>query len=69
MDRKLLRAREVAYLLGLGRSTVYELMDSGVLSSIRIGNIRRIPAYAVEAFLAERGACPPAEADAQQDAA
>lgn len=59
MDRKLLRPREVAFLLGLGRSTVYELMDSGALPSIRIGNARRIPAHAVEAFIAERLASVP----------
>jgi excisionase family DNA binding protein len=56
MDRKLLRPREVAFLLGLGRTKVYELMDTGELPSVRIGTARRIPVHAVEAYLGSLGA-------------
>ena len=43
MDEKLLyRVKEVAADLSLSRSTVYELVRSGVLPSVRIGGSRRI---------------------------
>ncbi len=43
MDEKLLyRVNEVAANLSLSRSTVYELVRSGVLPSVRIGGSRRI---------------------------
>ncbi len=43
MDEKLLyRVTEVAASLSLSRSTVYELVRSGVLPSVRIGGSRRI---------------------------
>ena len=51
--RALLRVREVVQILGIGRSTVYELMDSGTLESVRIGKSRRIPTEALEQFLAD----------------
>ena len=39
---RLLRVREVAQMLSLGRSMIYELMNSGRLPSVKIGNARRI---------------------------
>jgi len=43
MNGKLLyRVTEVAAILSLSRSTVYELVLSGVLPSVRIGGSRRI---------------------------
>jgi len=43
MNEKLLyRVTEVAASLSLSRSTVYELVRSGVLPSVRIGGARRI---------------------------
>ncbi len=43
MNEKLLyRVNEVASDLSLSRSTVYELVRSGVLPSVRIGGSRRI---------------------------
>ena len=43
MSEKLLyRVNEVASDLSLSRSTVYELVRSGVLPSVRIGGSRRI---------------------------
>ena len=41
MERLLLRPREAAALLGLGRSTVYELIASGAIPSLTIGRSRR----------------------------
>ena len=52
-QRALLKVREVVQVLGIGRSTVYELMDSGTLESVRIGKSRRVPTDALERFLAD----------------
>lgn len=40
---KLLTVADAAALLGLSRSTVYQLMESGRLAYVRIGRARRIP--------------------------
>ena len=56
MDTLLLTPIEVARTLGIGRSKVYELLQSGQLASVRIGACRRIPADAVHSFLRELGA-------------
>ena len=45
MDKLLLRPKEVAELIGIGRTKVFELMRSGQLESVRIGSSRRIPAF------------------------
>jgi excisionase family DNA binding protein len=52
-QRALLKVQEVLHVLGLGRSTVYELMDSGTLESVRISKSRRIPIDAPEQFLVD----------------
>ena len=36
---------------GVGRTTVYQLMASGELKSIKIGRSRRIPAAALEEYV------------------
>jgi excisionase family DNA binding protein len=51
MERLLLRPHEAAELLGLGRSTVYELIASGALPSITIGKSRRVPLEALRAWV------------------
>lgn len=38
---------EAAAALGIGRSKLYELLQAGVLESVRIGACRRIPAEAL----------------------
>lgn len=43
-QRLLLRPEEVAAILGLGRSTIYELLRAGELSAVHIGRATRIPA-------------------------
>lgn len=43
-QRLLLRPEEVAGILGLGRSTIYELLRTGELSAVHIGRATRIPA-------------------------
>lgn len=39
----LLTVNQAAELLGLGRSTIYELIDRGELKSVKRGASRRIP--------------------------
>jgi excisionase family DNA binding protein len=50
----LVRVEEAARLLSLSRSMVYQLMDSGVLPSIRCGTARRIPLAALHAWVAQQ---------------
>ncbi len=47
----LLTVVEAARLLGVGRSTAYELLASGELESVHIGRSRRIPVAAVENYV------------------
>lgn len=42
----LLTVRQAAELLGVGRTTLYELMDSGELHSVHRGASRRVPLWA-----------------------
>jgi excisionase family DNA binding protein len=51
-EKLLLRPEEVAELIGVGRTKVYELMGSGLIRSVKIGGSRRIPRSAVEDFVA-----------------
>lgn len=47
----LLTVVETARLLGVGRSTAYELLASGELESVHIGRSRRVPVAAVENYV------------------
>ena len=51
MDKLLLTPTEAAHALGIGRSKVYELMQTGQLASVHIGACRRVPADALNDFL------------------
>jgi excisionase family DNA binding protein len=51
MDKLLLTPTEAASALGIGRSKVYELMQTGQLQSVHIGACRRVPRDALTAFL------------------
>ncbi len=48
----LYNASQVAALLCCGRTTVWELMRSGKLESVKVGRSRRIPRDAVESYIA-----------------
>ena len=48
-----LRVEDAARLLNVGRSTVYDLIRSGRLRSIKIGRRRLVPRDALDAFLNE----------------
>jgi excisionase family DNA binding protein len=54
MEPLLLRAGEVAKLLGLGRSTVFALLAAGELPVVRIGRSVRVPRAALERWIDER---------------
>jgi excisionase family DNA binding protein len=49
----LLTVPEAMSALRLSRATIYELIRSGELGSVKVGRCRRIPAQAVAAFVAE----------------
>jgi excisionase family DNA binding protein len=54
MEPLLLKAGDVAKLLGLGRSKVFAMLAVGELPVIRIGRSVRVPRAALEDWIAER---------------
>lgn len=48
---RLLSVPEAARLLGIGRTTVYELISNGELETVKIGRSTRVPLDAVDAFV------------------
>lgn len=53
MSKLLLTVRETADVLGISRSKVYELINRRELRSVHIDGCRRIPAAAVEDYVAQ----------------
>lgn len=51
MERLLLSVEEVAELLSLGRTKVFELIRRGELESISVGKARRVPLAAAKEFV------------------
>ncbi len=51
MDHELLRVDEVAALLKLGRTKVYQLVAAGDLPAVRIGKVLRISADGLQAWI------------------
>ena len=51
----LLRVEDVAELLGISRSSVYNLINSNQLPSIRIAGCRRIPTDQLRKWVAQQG--------------
>ncbi|WP_411144921.1 helix-turn-helix domain-containing protein [Streptomyces sp. x-80] len=49
-----LTVAEAARRIGIGRTKLYEYVSSGEIASVKIGSLRRIPAEAVNDFLARR---------------
>lgn len=45
---------EAARLIGVGRSTMFALLDSGEIRSVKVGARRLVPRRALEEFLSER---------------
>lgn len=50
-NRLLLRPAEVAQTLGVGRSTVYEMIAAGTLPTVRIGTCLRVPVEALRSWV------------------
>jgi excisionase family DNA binding protein len=49
----LVSARQAAELLGIGRTTLYELIGRGAIVPVRIGRCVRFPVRELEAFVEE----------------
>ncbi len=49
--RALLKVMDVSNLLQIGRSSVYELIRSGQLPTVKIGRATRIPAVGIDEWL------------------
>jgi excisionase family DNA binding protein len=43
--------KEAGELIGLGRSTIYKLMEAGDLASVHVGKARRIPLDEAHAYV------------------
>ena len=56
MDKLLVSVEEAAELLDVGRSTIYDLMRTGELPSVRIGRCRRLPVTGLQAYFAKQEA-------------
>ncbi len=55
VDRIAVCVEEAAEMLGLGRSTVFELLKDGSLVSVKVGKRRLIPVRELSAFLERLG--------------
>lgn len=51
MEKLLLTAEEAGVVLGLSRRTVYSLLATGALRSVKIGGARRVPSAAVREYV------------------
>lgn len=56
LPRLMYRPEEAAEVLGISRSTVYELIREGRLDSMQVGRSRRIPVAALDRFIAAAAA-------------
>jgi excisionase family DNA binding protein len=52
MEKVLLKPEEAARVLNVSRATVYELLRTHKLRSVKIGRSRRIPTEAIENYVA-----------------
>lgn len=50
MEKLMLTPEEVADALGIGRSTVYDLLRLNAITSVKIGRSRRVPVIAVREY-------------------
>lgn len=51
MSSELYRVEEVARILRIGRTKVFDLIRSGALASVKIGGSRRVPARSVAEYV------------------
>jgi excisionase family DNA binding protein len=52
---RLLSIEQAAHILGIGRSTAYELVRLGQLRSLKIGSRRLVPREAIDDVIRELG--------------
>jgi excisionase family DNA binding protein len=52
-DVTLLTVEQAAKRLSIGRTTMFALLKSGDILSVRIGRLRRVPVRALDAFAAQ----------------
>jgi excisionase family DNA binding protein len=57
VQKLLYTVEETAELFSVGRCKVYELVSSGELYSVKLGRSRRIPAIAIERYIAALTDC------------
>jgi excisionase family DNA binding protein len=50
MERLMLRPREAAESIGIGRTQLYRLVKAGIIPSCRVGSSIRIPVLALRAW-------------------
>lgn len=50
--RQMLTVEQAAAALGIGRTSMFALIKSGEVTSVRIGHSRRVPADAIAAYVA-----------------
>ncbi len=56
MEPQLLRAEEVAQVLSISRSKVFQMITAGELPVVRFGRSVRVPARLLQEWLAQRTA-------------
>lgn len=54
IDRRLLSLTETARALGISRSMAYQLASDGVLPTITVGSLRRVPVAALDDWIRQR---------------
>lgn len=54
MEKLLLSPEEAAAVVGVGRTTMYQLLSSGAIRSIQVGKLRRIPVAALNDWVAQQ---------------
>ena len=69
-DPLLYRVNEVADMLGLGMSKVYQLIRAGQLRAVRVGGTIRIPRESLERYIAALpSVVPDSDDDPEEEAA
>jgi excisionase family DNA binding protein len=61
MSQLLLTPAEAAAALRVGRSTLFELLRTGDVESVKIGHLRRVPVQALERYVARLRESPAGE--------
>ncbi len=51
IEKLLIKPMEAAKMLSIGKTTIYELLATGEIPSVRIGRSIRIPAKALEEWI------------------